>query len=130
MHLELLEDRGSRLLPLLTAGGLDAVFCRRLAERIEEPTLKSLVENIASDEERHELFFANLVRWCIGYDEEATVGAVARRAAALQTIGADIDAYQGKVVLMVNVASKCATSFRKSTGPARYSAIMPNKILV
>ena len=29
VHLELLEDRGSRLLPLLTAGGLDAVFCRR-----------------------------------------------------------------------------------------------------
>ena len=34
--------------------------------RIEEPTLKALVEHIAADEERHELFFANLVRWCIG----------------------------------------------------------------
>ncbi len=74
-----------------------AVFCRRLAEQIDEPALKALIEHIAADEERHELFFANLVRWCIGYDEEATVGAVARRAAALQTIGADIDAYQGKV---------------------------------
>ncbi len=75
-----------------------AVFCRRLAERIDEPVLKGLVERIAADEERHELFFSNLVRWCLGYDEEATVGAVARRAAALQPIGADINAYQAKVV--------------------------------
>lgn len=28
VHLELQEDTGARLLPLLTAGGLDAVFCR------------------------------------------------------------------------------------------------------
>jgi acyl-[acyl-carrier-protein] desaturase len=74
-----------------------AVFCRRLAERIEEPALKSLIEHIATDEERHELFFANLVRWCLDYDETETVAAVARRAAGLQTVGADIDAYQDKV---------------------------------
>lgn len=29
VHLDLQEDHGSRLLPLLTAGNLDAVFCRR-----------------------------------------------------------------------------------------------------
>lgn len=74
-----------------------AVYCRRLAERIDDPVLKSLVERITADEERHELFFANLVRWCLQYDEGETVAAVARRAAELQVIGADIDAYQDKV---------------------------------
>ena len=74
-----------------------AVYCRRLAERIDDPVLKSLIERIAADEERHELFFANLVRWCLQYDEVETVAAVARRAAELQVIGADIDAYQDKV---------------------------------
>ena len=61
-----------------------AVFCRRLAEQIEEPTLKALIERIALDEERHELFFTNLVRWCPQNDEAATVAAMARRAAALE----------------------------------------------
>ena len=74
-----------------------AVYCRRLAERIDDPVLKSLMERIAADEERHEVFFANLVRWCLQYDEAETVAAVARRAAELQVIGADIDAYQDKV---------------------------------
>ena len=37
------------------------VFCRRLAGQIDEPVLKSLIERIATDEERHELFFTNLV---------------------------------------------------------------------
>jgi acyl-[acyl-carrier-protein] desaturase len=74
-----------------------AVYCRRLAERIDDPVLKSLIERITADEQRHELFFANLVRWCLQYDEAETVAAVARRAAALQVIGADIDAYQDKV---------------------------------
>jgi acyl-[acyl-carrier-protein] desaturase len=59
-----------------------AVFCRRLAEQIDEPVLKSLVERIAVDEERH---------------EAETVAAVARRAAALQVIGADIEEYRDKV---------------------------------
>ena len=44
-----------------------AVYCRRLAAQIEDPTLKSMIEHIATDEERHELFFANLVRWCLDY---------------------------------------------------------------
>lgn len=74
-----------------------AVYCRRLAERIDDPVLRSLLERIAADEERHELFFANLVRRCLQYDEAETVSAVARRAAELQVLGADIDAYQDKV---------------------------------
>ncbi len=73
------------------------IYCRRLAERVDEPVLKSLIERIAADEERHELFFANLVRWCLEYDEAETVAAVARRAAELQVPGADIDAYREKV---------------------------------
>src|SRR6478735_4198357 len=39
------------------------VYCRRLAEQIEEPVLKSLIERIATDEERHALFFTDLARW-------------------------------------------------------------------
>ncbi len=73
------------------------VYCRRLAEQIDEPVLKSLIERIANDEERHELFFANLVRWCLQFDEAETVAAVARRAAELKVVGADIDAYRDKV---------------------------------
>ena len=73
------------------------VFCRRLAGQIDEPVLKSLVERIATDEERHELFFTNLVRWCLEFDEAETVAAIARRAAALQPVGSDIHAYQDKV---------------------------------
>jgi acyl-[acyl-carrier-protein] desaturase len=74
-----------------------AVFCRRLAEQIEDPTLKALIGRIALDEERHELFFTNLVRWCAQNDEAATVTAVARRAAALEVPGADIEAYPDKL---------------------------------
>jgi acyl-[acyl-carrier-protein] desaturase len=73
------------------------VFCRRLAGQIDEPVLKSLVERIATDEERHQLFFTNLVRWCLEFDEAGTVAAIARRAAALQPVGSDIHAYQDKV---------------------------------
>ncbi len=79
-----------------------AVFCRRLAQQIEEPVLRSLIERIALDEERHELFFANLVRWCVQYDEDQTVAAIASRAAELQVPGGDIDAYPAKVA---NVAA-------------------------
>ena len=73
-----------------------AVYCRRLAEQIEEPTLRSLVERIALDEERHELFFTNLVRYCLELDDEQTVRAVATQAAAVQVPGADILAYADK----------------------------------
>jgi acyl-[acyl-carrier-protein] desaturase len=72
------------------------VFCRRLAEQIEEPTLRSLIERIALDEERHELFFTNLLRYCLELDEAQTLRAVATQAAAAQTPGADILAYADK----------------------------------
>ena len=38
-----------------------AVFCRRLADQIDDPTLRRLIELIAVDEERHTVFFDNLV---------------------------------------------------------------------
>ncbi len=74
-----------------------AVYCRRLGEQIDEPALKGLIDKIATDEERHELFFANLVRWCLEHDEAETIAAIARRAAGVQVVGADIDAYADKV---------------------------------
>jgi acyl-[acyl-carrier-protein] desaturase len=74
-----------------------AVFCRRLAEQIEEPTLRSLIETIATDEERHLMFFENLVSAYLRLDPEETVAAIAARAAELHVVGADIDAYQDKV---------------------------------
>ncbi|MGB3481056.1 MAG: acyl-ACP desaturase [Mycobacterium sp.] len=75
-----------------------AVFCRRLAEQIDEPTLKAMVEKIALDEERHELFFSNLLRWCLDYNETETIEAIAARAAILEVPGADIDGYADKLV--------------------------------
>lgn len=75
-----------------------AVFCRRLAAQIDDPTLRSLLETIAKDEERHREFFENLVRACHQLEPQETVTAIAARAAQLQVVGADIDAYQDKVV--------------------------------
>ena len=72
------------------------VFCRRLAEQIDDPTLRSLIERIALDEERHELFFTNLVRYCLELDEAQTLRAVATQAAAVQVPGADVVAYADK----------------------------------
>jgi acyl-[acyl-carrier-protein] desaturase len=74
-----------------------AVFCRRLAEQIEEPVLRKLVETIASDEERHEQFFADLVQASLRISPEATIAAIIARASQLPTVGADIDAYHDKV---------------------------------
>jgi acyl-[acyl-carrier-protein] desaturase len=74
-----------------------AVFLRRLAEQIEEPILRSLVATIATDEERHEEFFAEIVRACLRIVPAATIAAIISRAAELQVVGADIDAYQDKV---------------------------------
>jgi acyl-[acyl-carrier-protein] desaturase len=73
-----------------------AVFCRNLQEQIEEPTLKALVGRIAKDEERHEEFFANLVSYLLDSARDETIAAIARRAAGLEVIGADIDAYADK----------------------------------
>ena len=75
----------------------DAVFCRRLAAQIDDPTLRALIETIATDEERHQEFFDHLVRDCMRLEPEETVAAIAARAAELQVVGADIDAYKDKV---------------------------------
>ncbi|BDY26427.1 Putative acyl-[acyl-carrier-protein] desaturase DesA2 [Mycolicibacterium mageritense] len=77
-----------------------AVFCRNLEAQITEPVLKALVGRIATDEERHEEFFANLVSFLLGQHRDETVEAIAARAAELDVIGADIDAYQDKVALV------------------------------
>lgn len=74
-----------------------AVFCRNLAAQVEEPILAGLADRIAKDEVRHEEFFSNLVAHCLGYTREETIAAIAARAADLQVVGADIDAYQDKV---------------------------------
>jgi acyl-[acyl-carrier-protein] desaturase len=74
-----------------------AVFCRNLAVQIEEPVLAGLIDRIAKDEERHELFFANLVAHCLEYTRDETIAAIAARAADLEVVGADIDVYRDKV---------------------------------
>ena len=73
-----------------------AVYCRNLQAQITEPVLNGLVGRIAKDEERHEEFFGNLVAHCLGYAREETITAIARRAADLGVVGADIDAYADK----------------------------------
>ena len=79
-----------------------AVFCRNLAARIEEPVLEGLIERIAKDEERHEEFFANLVAHCLEYSREETIEAIAHRAADLNVVGGDIDAYQDKIAAVAD----------------------------
>jgi acyl-[acyl-carrier-protein] desaturase len=74
-----------------------AVFCRNLAAQVDEPVLKGLLGRIAQDEERHEEFFANLIAHCLTYSRDETIEAIALRAAGLEVVGADIDAYQDKV---------------------------------
>lgn len=75
-----------------------AVFSRNLEAQITEPVLKNLVNRIARDEERHEEIFSNLVAHCLTTHRDDTVAAIARRAAELHVVGADIDAYQDKIV--------------------------------
>ena len=74
-----------------------AVFCRNLAAQTDEPVLRGLVEKIARDEERHAEFFTNLVAHCVSAMRDETVDAIATRAAALDVVGGDIDAYADKV---------------------------------
>jgi acyl-[acyl-carrier-protein] desaturase len=74
-----------------------AVFCRNLAAQIEEPVLAGLIDRIRKDEVRHELFFANLVAHCLEYTRDETIAAIAARAADIDVVGADIDAYRDKV---------------------------------
>ncbi|MCF6388243.1 acyl-ACP desaturase [Mycobacterium sp. MBM] len=74
-----------------------AVFTRNLEAQIAEPTLKGLMGRIAADEERHEVFFANLVAHCLATGTRAeTVSAIARRAAEFDVVGGDIEAYADK----------------------------------
>jgi acyl-[acyl-carrier-protein] desaturase len=74
-----------------------AVFGRNLAAQVEEPVLAGLIDRIARDEKRHEQIFSNLVAHCLEYTRDETIAAIAARAADLQAVGADIDAYQDKV---------------------------------
>jgi acyl-[acyl-carrier protein] desaturase len=96
-----------------------AVFCRNLAAQIEEPVLAGLIGRIAKDEERHEEFFANLVAHCLDYTRDETVAAIAARAAELDVVGGDIDAYRDKVQ---NVAD--AGIF----GPAQLRQVISDRI--
>lgn len=74
-----------------------AVFTRNLEAQIDEPVLKGLIGRIAADEERHEEFFGNLVAHCLATDTRAeTISAIAGRAAALDVLGGDIEAYADK----------------------------------
>jgi acyl-[acyl-carrier-protein] desaturase len=74
-----------------------AVFSRNLEAQIGEPVLQRMVGRIAKDEERHEEFFANIVAHCLTYNRDETIEAIARRAAELELVGGDIDAYADKV---------------------------------
>ncbi|EHI14338.1 acyl-ACP desaturase [Mycolicibacterium thermoresistibile] len=74
-----------------------AVYCRNLQDQITEPVLKSLLDRIAKDEERHEQFWSNLVAHCLQTHRDETVEAIARRAAELGVVGGDIEPYQDKV---------------------------------
>ena len=74
-----------------------AVFCRNLQAQITEPILQRMVGRIARDEERHEEFFANLVAHLLTTSRDETIAAIATRAATLEPIGADIDAYADKL---------------------------------
>lgn len=89
-----------------------AVFCRNLEAQISEPVLKDLMGRIAKDEERHEEFFSNLVAHCLTTKRQETVAAIAARAAELQAVGGDIDAYQDKVAHVAEVGIFDADALR------------------
>ncbi|MGW0159172.1 acyl-ACP desaturase [Mycobacterium sp. NPDC003323] len=77
-----------------------AVFTRNTEAQTPEPTLKGLLGRIASDEERHTVFFTNLVAHCLTTKRDETIAAIAARAAALDVVGGDIDAYADKRAVM------------------------------
>ena len=79
-----------------------AVYCRNLAAQIEEPMLAGLIDRIARDEARHEMFFANLVAHCVGYTRDETIAAIVGQATDLQVVGAEIDAYKDKVQVVAD----------------------------
>ena len=74
-----------------------AVYMRNLEARITEPVLKRLVGRIATDEERHEEFFHNLVAHCLQHYPDQTIGAIVRRSAGLGVVGGDILEYTDKL---------------------------------
>jgi acyl-[acyl-carrier-protein] desaturase len=74
-----------------------AVYMRNLGARITEPVLKRLVGRIATDEERHEEFFHNLVVHCLQRYPDQTIGAIVRRSAGLGVVGGDILEYTDKL---------------------------------
>ena len=74
-----------------------AVFMRNLEAKITEPVLKRLVGRIATDEERHEEFFHNLVAHCLQRYPDQTIGAIVRRSAGLGVVGGDILEYTDKL---------------------------------
>ncbi|UMB70785.1 acyl-ACP desaturase [Mycobacterium paraterrae] len=80
----------------------NAVYCNNLAAQIEEPVLAGLIAHIARDEERHEEFFANLVAHLLTYSRDETIAAIAARAAEIEVLGADIDAYADKVQVVAD----------------------------
>ncbi|MET0453814.1 MAG: acyl-ACP desaturase [Mycobacterium sp.] len=90
-----------------------AVFCRNLQAQITEPVLQRMVGRIARDEERHEEFFANLVAHCLTESRDETIAAIARRAAGLQALGADIDAYQAKLAVVAEAGIFGEATLRK-----------------
>jgi acyl-[acyl-carrier-protein] desaturase len=77
--------------------GAHTVYTNNLAAQIEEPVLAGLITHIARDEARHEEFFGNLVAHCLTFTRDETIAAIAARAAEIDVIGADIDAYADKV---------------------------------
>ena len=77
--------------------GAHAVYTNNLATLIEEPVLAGLITHIARDEKRHEEFFANLVAHLLTSNRDETIAAIAARAAEIDVIGADIDAYHDKL---------------------------------
>ena len=89
-----------------------AVFTRNLQAQIEEPVLAAMAGRIARDEERHEEFFANLVTHLLETHRDETIAAIAARAAGLEVIGADIDAYQDKVQVVADAGIFDATALR------------------
>jgi len=91
-----------------------AVFCGNLATQIEEPILAGLVDRIARDEVRHEQFFSNLVAHCLDYARDETIAAIAARAADLDVVGADIDAFQDKVANVADAGIFGATQLRQA----------------
>jgi acyl-[acyl-carrier-protein] desaturase len=71
-----------------------AVYLRNVEAKIGEPVLKKLVDRIANDEDRHAVFFDNLVAHCIDQHRDSTIAAIARRALAFPVIGGDILEYR------------------------------------